>query len=350
MTAPRSFKKHIDELESYTRSGQLEKAIVAYRNCKASFPDKIKQIDWEALHPAVVFGHRNTVRALLDVGVDVNSPNSFKQTALSFAVEHQHFDLAGLLINRGADVDALDNQGRTLLYKLCATQSIPKVDQQMAMLLLKSGADPNFVWKISGCSCLQHSIAFGNIDLAYALIDKGADIHYVAKLPDGAMTALHFAANNGQKDAVIKLVHMGADLFTPEASSQWPINTANKKFAMGTVMALIAAGAHRGLAGHSRHELIAVNRKSGGPLVVDRLSASFYTGDAGLISKALDEDPHPETLGRRVKESIQWNKKNGFTLGLPLAQSLASAKLARMALEEIGHHKKATEIASTHKS
>lgn len=62
----------------------------------------------EALFEAARNGDRARVAQLLDSGVDVNAHARYEMTALAFAADKGHLDVVKLLVERGADVNALD--------------------------------------------------------------------------------------------------------------------------------------------------------------------------------------------------------------------------------------------------
>ena len=66
---------------------------------------------------AVRGGHLDASRALLDAGVDVNEPLSDGTSPLVLAVINAHYELAGLLLERGANPNA-DAQGWTALHQI----------------------------------------------------------------------------------------------------------------------------------------------------------------------------------------------------------------------------------------
>jgi ankyrin repeat protein len=66
---------------------------------------------------AVRGGHLDSSRALLDAGVDVNQPLSDGTSPLVLSVMNAHYELAGLLLERGANPNA-DAQGWTALHQI----------------------------------------------------------------------------------------------------------------------------------------------------------------------------------------------------------------------------------------
>lgn len=67
------------------------------------------------LHMAVINGDKSEVRKLVESGVRVDVKNSLGETAFMTAVRHNRPDIAQILKNAGADVDAEDKDGRSAL-------------------------------------------------------------------------------------------------------------------------------------------------------------------------------------------------------------------------------------------
>src|SRR5207248_710819 len=78
-----------------------------------------------------------TARSLLNAHIDVNAPEKRRgQTALMWAAEQKHLDVARTLIEHGANVNARSKSGFTPL--LFAAQAD---DLKMADMLVAAGAD-----------------------------------------------------------------------------------------------------------------------------------------------------------------------------------------------------------------
>jgi ankyrin repeat protein len=88
---------------------------------------------------ASLLGKTSVVRALLDIGAAVDKPEEGGVTALGDAVLGNQIEMARLLIERGADVNHIDQLGMT---PLLWAASVDFGDSAMIDLLLKSGARP----------------------------------------------------------------------------------------------------------------------------------------------------------------------------------------------------------------
>ncbi|OFW27113.1 MAG: hypothetical protein A3J28_05865 [Acidobacteria bacterium RIFCSPLOWO2_12_FULL_60_22] len=156
-------------------------------------------------------GNPDAVKSLLAHGADVNVKEKQKgQTALMWALERRHQDVARVLIEHGADIHAKSKGGFTPLL-FAARQG----DLDSARLLLERGADVNDkapVQRVYGKAREQERGSVGNEvvpgglgsllvaadsgheALALFLVGKGADVN--AADPDG-FTALHYTIRKG---------------------------------------------------------------------------------------------------------------------------------------------------------
>ena len=93
-----------------------------------------------ALGLASFFGHLSLVKLLLDKGANPNiaSNNQFKVAPIHSACAISNYEIAKLLIQHGADVDAKQMQGNTPLHSAAHNGQTT-----LATLLLDNGADIN---------------------------------------------------------------------------------------------------------------------------------------------------------------------------------------------------------------
>src|SRR5207237_3873757 len=104
---------------------------------------------------AVRRGHMDAVKALLDLGANVNDTLTDKTSALVVATANAHWELAAYLLERGADPNA-DGQGWAPLHQLART---------------RRGLDVNrYPWpEVTG--------TISGLDLAKLLVEHGAEVN-----------------------------------------------------------------------------------------------------------------------------------------------------------------------------
>ena len=121
---------------------------------------------------AAALGRTERVRELLDGDralATAYAPDGFH--ALGLATFFGHPDTAALLVERGADVNAVSRNAFavTALHSACASRQTGTV-----RLLLERGADPN-ARQPSGFTPLHAAAEHGDEELARLLLDRGAD-------------------------------------------------------------------------------------------------------------------------------------------------------------------------------
>jgi ankyrin repeat protein len=138
---------------------------------------------------AAALGRADRLRALVDADPGLATafaPDGFH--ALGLAAFFGHPDVVALLLERGADVDAVarNEQVRTTALQAAAASG----DNESARLLVEAGADVN-VAQPGGFTPLHAAAANGNDELAVLLLEHGADR---TALTDGGKTAADLAA------------------------------------------------------------------------------------------------------------------------------------------------------------
>lgn len=90
---------------------------------------------YSPLHLALLHSKEDIVECLINAGADVNTRTSFKATPLHFAATERSF---AILIEKGAEIDAKDNEGNTSLH-----YAIKGNKMEVVRALIKAGADVN---------------------------------------------------------------------------------------------------------------------------------------------------------------------------------------------------------------
>jgi len=154
---------------------------------------------------AAMQGRVETVRSLLQQGVDVNAAQGDGMTGLHWAAERGDVEITDMLIHAGANVRAVTRIGHyTPLHLASKSGSLPVVES-----LLAGGADVAAVTSNTGATSLHLAAAAGNPGLVTALLDAGADAN--AREAMWEQTPLTFAAARNRAAAIRALLEGGAD-------------------------------------------------------------------------------------------------------------------------------------------
>ena len=157
------------------------------------------------LADATMAGDRETVRALLQAGADVDAPQIDGTTALHWAVRYDDPDTAALLIRAGAEVTTANRAGSTPMQLATLNGSAPMIER-----LLDAGADVDGRLNPHGDTALMMAARTGLPDPVRLLLDRGADVD--ARETWGGTTALMWAVSEGHAEVVRLLIHANADL------------------------------------------------------------------------------------------------------------------------------------------
>lgn len=198
-----------------------------------------------SLHFVAAVGNINLVQALLDAGWDVNAGerdiplkaamrygheqvvnlliekgSRLDEGLLHQAAENGLIGTAKLLISKGANVNALDRQKRSLFE---AARKGPKEKyEEFVKLLINSGAKVN-VKDSSGMSVLLQASDAGYESVSKLFLEAGASL--IEKRTDGT-TIVHSAAKKGHVEMIRSLVERGAQLGVRDDNMKTALNFA----------------------------------------------------------------------------------------------------------------------------
>ena len=192
--------------------------IAAGANVKAS-----NRYGVNALVEAATLGDVAMMEALLKAGADPNSTYGAGETPLMLASRTGNLNAVKLLIDRGANMNGADEfKGYTPLM-FAATENQPEV----AKLLLVHGADVNASSRHfefgalkeasggalmeraeGGMTALQYAAREGNVETGQVLIAAGADVNVLE--PQHSFTPMLIAIYNGKYDFASLLLNHGA--------------------------------------------------------------------------------------------------------------------------------------------
>ena len=121
------------------------------------------------------------------------------------------------------DVNVKDDSGFSPLHWICFMGVVGNNHVEMAGLLIQSGADVNSCLPNDGPSILESACESGNSELVKLLIQNGADINYRG---DGETPLIH-AVRSGVIESVSLLIENGADYKISNELGQMPKDVAN---------------------------------------------------------------------------------------------------------------------------
>jgi uncharacterized protein len=207
-----------------------------------------------ALHWAVYKKDLALVEMLLDEDAAPNIRNDYGATPMTVASEHGDYAIMKALINAGGDVESPNKEGQTLLMAVVRTGNT-----KTAQLLLDKGANVNTTEAWGNQSALMWAASQQQPAMIKLLLAHGADANARSKnhdwprwvtseprvkpLDDGGYTPLLYAAREGCTDCVAALLDGGATINMPDLWGQTPLLMATLNLHYDTAALLIERGA-----------------------------------------------------------------------------------------------------------
>lgn len=109
---------------------------------KGKTPEEVNEPDvhgWTPLHHAACYGHKETIRVLLNNKADPAAIDNVGWTPLHHALSQNHCDCVQMLLETGTKFDCPDNKGMTPLHHACRL-----CNKDLAKLLMLAGANPDY--------------------------------------------------------------------------------------------------------------------------------------------------------------------------------------------------------------
>ena len=203
------------------------------------------------LHLAVLAGQTHMAQLLIEAGANSNAVYlNLYRTPLMLAAAAGHADMVQLLIDAGAELDAREEGTRTALLLAVAALDNDAATLEPARLLLRAGADPNIGSRYG--TPLSHAIRHGATELVDLLIQVGVHVNAADRF---GITPLHEAVSpwHGDHEAAVRiaeaLIQAGADVNPPPSTPSTfltggtPLSLAAGRNNLAMVRLLIEHGA-----------------------------------------------------------------------------------------------------------
>lgn len=190
-----------------------------------------------ALLWAIQYEHWNLFQLLLENGANFHVKNKAGERALLQAAQVGSFEMAHVLLERGANIEARDEWGETPLYA-----AVDNGHVDVVRLLLESGAQLNI--KNSWLETpLYRAVSSGYLKMVRLLLQKGAQLTRKPELLEplqidtslgfhiysGGGSELHYAAFEGDLDALKILIDHGADPTRHDLKGDTALDVARKR-------------------------------------------------------------------------------------------------------------------------
>jgi uncharacterized protein len=142
-------------------------------------------------------------KLLLQRGASLEARDRFGAKPLARAAAAGHAEMVKLFLDSGAPVDARDLDGSTALYKAAESGRLPII-----RILVERGAGVNLPGR-SGITPLSAAAYMGSAPIVQFLIEKGADLNEIDATQKGALV---YAAGRGFTPVARLLLDHGVDV------------------------------------------------------------------------------------------------------------------------------------------
>lgn len=195
---------------------------------KAVFSDEVNDF-----FNAATAGDSVKVKSLLSKNPKlINVKDKEGETALLLAANGLYLDLVILLISSGADVNAKNNAGFTvMMYAVGISEDETGPNSrdsiEIVKFLVSHGADVNSRDN-AGITVLLFAAAFSKIDTIKFLVEKGAGVNANSDDCCG-ITALMVAVENRNRNLIVFFIEKGADVNAMDRDGNTALKIATEK-------------------------------------------------------------------------------------------------------------------------
>jgi ankyrin repeat protein len=256
------------------------------------------------LHIAAFKGNVDIAELLINKGASVNALATNNETPLHWAADRGNSETVALLIEKGASVNALTTSNETPLHRAALSGNLETV-----ALLIEKGASVNAI--TTDYQTPLHWVAqSGNLETVALLIEKGASVNAVATNNE---TPLHRATLSGTSETVALLIEKGASVNAVTTDYQTPLHLAAKRGNSTKTEILIEKGACVNVLGNET------------PLHLAALS-----GNSETVTLLIENGASVNALAIDNKTPVQWaaDSENSETVALLIEKGTSVNALA----------------------
>lgn len=165
----------------------------------------------QRLIDAVKIFDKESVKELIDLGVNPSIRDVYGKSALHYSVKLGNEDIINILLSsKQSDINVRDSLGATML-----SYSFDIITPDITKMIIDRGANLN-IKTYENETYLHAAAATDFIDTAKFLLKnkktKKSKLDYINSYTKGGLTALHYAAFNNKSDMVVFLLDNGANI------------------------------------------------------------------------------------------------------------------------------------------
>ncbi|MGL9761743.1 MAG: ankyrin repeat domain-containing protein [Wolbachia sp.] len=190
------------------------------------------------VHVAIENNSKDIIGFLLSKGVSINDTDKQGYTPLHYAAWRGRLEIAELLVDKGASINAADasTAGKKPIHVAAENNSKSIIEFLISKGVNVDEADKN------GWAPLHYAAKFDQLEVAKFLIEKGANINAADTSTIGEKP-IHVAAENNSKNIIEFLISKGVSVNDTDKDGRTPLYWASWNGRLDVVEYLIGKGA-----------------------------------------------------------------------------------------------------------